>query len=610
MSYSRRFQWGKPYLLTDMKEGVFDNEPAMFVGRKDSDMECPTMCAVCGQPLGAEGYDSFFFRSPNGRRKDMMIGKGCIRDRIMDREIDIEGDSFTDTWKRVVAEFPQSGRWYGTFLHHCIAKPYVRNRKVAEGWDESVLNLCGVRYIMETIDGLRDDGWDLDAEMRLDCGNVDLLATHPDRGTIVFDWKSDLSFENHEEYIDQVCRYMSELNMAGMRDITGYIVWITDRRLEQVTFKGDHIIVGDVASRSRTQSLPMKCTLTVDMDGGDGIRRKKMTEYSHHRTYGDEVSFYIPPFEPSKHGYDFMCFEAPPYREGQEPQRFDMMEVKDGIHVSFICSKKRRSFKMTGDWKRIRPFKCTLEVHQRIDGPYFFVGSMSEVDDEGNDYVEFDVSEINGRLNDRMMDHATLVDDGFPVGTKMEWESEELRDGMKIRIPCIDECSHFTIDVKTVARYVRGRKGPISQMKARVEPVLENRSSDKGLFDPLPMFGNDMLYTHIDGSYNSTYGTSHPYHPESHFTSGRIYESGGRYYGIYRRIESARYNAVGKVDVAEVDCTGRRISRLEWRYVYTTPRGKEFIYGLTDRGWKVYTKNVLSDLHTDERDRYGENDLP
>ena len=70
-------------------------------------------------------------------------------------------------------------------------------------------------------------------------------------------------------------------------------------------------------------------------------------------------------------------------------------------------------------------------------------------------------------------------------------------------------------------------------------------------------------------------------------------------------MESERYNTVGKVDVAEVDCTGKKISRLEWRHVYTTPRGKEFIYGLTNREWKVYTGNVLADHSPEGIDRYG-----
>lgn len=39
--------------------------------------------------------------------------------------------------------------------------------------------------------------------------------------------------------------------------------------------------------------------------------------------------------------------------------------------------------------------------------------------------------------------------------------------------------------------------------------------------------------------------------------------------------------------------------------MYTTPRGKEFIYGLTNREWKVYTGNVLADLSPEGIDRYG-----
>ena len=119
MSRRRLFHFGTPYLLTDQKEKMFDKEPAICVGKKDSDMERPTLCAVCGEPLGATGYYSFFLMGPNGRGKDMMIGTGCVRDRIVSEELDIRGVSFMDTWNRVIAEFPKSGRWYGTFLHHC-----------------------------------------------------------------------------------------------------------------------------------------------------------------------------------------------------------------------------------------------------------------------------------------------------------------------------------------------------------------------------------------------------------------------------------------------------------------------------------------------------------
>ena len=91
---------------------------------------------------------------------------------------------------------------------------------------------------------------------------------------------------------------------------------------------------------------------------------------------------------------------------------------------------------------------------------------------------------------------------------------------------------------------------------------------------------------------------------ELRFTPGRIYESGGRYYAIYRRMDSERYNTSAKVDVAEVDISGKKISYLERRYVYLTPRGKEYIYALTDREWKIYTKNVLAGLSPEEFDQF------
>jgi DNA-binding MarR family transcriptional regulator len=61
-------------------------------------------------------------------------------------------------------------------------------------------------------------------------------------------------------------------------------------------------------------------------------------------------------------------------------------------------------------------------------------------------------------------------------------------------------------------------------------------------------------------------------------------------------MDSERYNTSAKVDVAEVDIDGRKITNLERRYVYLTPGGKEFIFALKNREWKIYTKNVLADL--------------
>ena len=266
----RRFDWGIPYLLTDRKEGVFRDELAVCVYKHDADREHPNMCAVCGETLGAKDYYTFCLKIPGGGTRDMMIGTGCIRDRIRAREADIEtGYSPKETLELATTEFPQSGSWYGTFLHHCIAKPYVRNKANAEKWDETILKLPGVRYIMDTIDELRDGGWELDAELVLNCGNIDLLATHPEKGTIVFDWKSDLSFDNHEAYVKQINRYMAELYIAGVQKISGYILWVRDRKKERVPFVDIPEVVGEIKPRSYVPSQRIKCTLTVEMDGGD-----------------------------------------------------------------------------------------------------------------------------------------------------------------------------------------------------------------------------------------------------------------------------------------------------------------------------------------------------
>lgn len=401
-----------PYLLTDLKEKVFDNEPAIFVGNKSADKERPTICALCGQPLGAEGYSSFYLAIPNGPGRDFMIGNGCIKDRVREKEIHLDNfnpKEIKNNWNAAFTDIPHWGRWYGTFLHHSIAKPYVRDKKNAENWDESVLSLPGVDYIMETIDGLRDEGWTLDAEMVLECGNVDLLATHPERGTIVFDWKSDQTFDNHQGYVDQVSKYMAELSEAGLKNISGYILWIRNKKKEYVPFTSNLESIENRKSGAYSPSLPTKCTLIIEMNGGEGVRKKRMIEYSHHRTYGDEVSFYIPPCKPWKDNYAFKYFEASPYRDGERLQPFNSSDAEEGFRVNFICTKRRHSFKMTANWERIRPFPCLLRVFEKPSDQDIFsyhvtmMRNMSMIDEDGNEYVEFDVAQIKNRVHGKII---------------------------------------------------------------------------------------------------------------------------------------------------------------------------------------------------------------
>ncbi len=588
MSYSRRFPWGRPYLLTDVKDGVFVDEPAVFIGKKDSDMERPTVCAVCGEPLGSTGYCSFFFLGPNGRGIDMMIGNGCIRDRIVEKEVGTKEAYPRATLFKLVNEFPKSGRWYGTFLHHCIVKPYVRNKKCVEQWDDSVLKLPGVQYILRTIDNLRNDGWKLDAEMVLECGNVDLLAAHPDGRTVVFDWKSDRSFDNHDEYIAQVNRYMSELFNAGMQKIEGYIVWIMEERMEPVRLTDVPIESYSKEVRQYTPSLPIKCSLTIEMDGGICPHKKKIMEYSHHRPFGDEVSFYIPSFKPHRDGYEFKYFEAYSYRDGGRLQPFSMDDANEGFHVSFICSKKRHSFKLTANWEKTRPFKCSLNGYSANNGPdsFLHVQCMSILGEDGIDYAEFDVLGVNKQLHGKTINHVILINDGLPDGAKTEWTADELCKGMKIRIPCIDDNSTFHIRFET-------KKMPKEEKKnhTKTEPVFEPKVQSE--------IHNDLITSLINVNGSSWYPNESIHEiddAEYRFTPGRIYESGGRYYGIYRRMSSERYNTSAKVDVAEVDISGKKISYLERRYVYLTPGGKEFIFAMTNRQWKIYIKDVLVGL--------------
>ena len=606
MSYSRRFDWGSPYLLTDIKDGVFKHEPAVFIGKKDADKERPTLCAVCGEPLGSKDYCSFFLLGPNGRGIDMMIGNGCIKERIREKEMGTKEANPRATLFKMVNKFPTSGRWYGTFLHHCIAKPYVRKKECAEHWDESILKLPGVQYIMDTIDNLRRDGWKLDSEMVLECGNVDLLATHPDGRAVVFDWKSDRSFDNHDAYVDQINRYMVELYAAGMQNIMGYIVWIMDKRLEPVRLIETSIGSYVNKNRAYVPSLPIKCSLTIEMDGGDGPRRKRITEYSHHRLYGDEVSFYIPPFEPYLADYDFKYFEVSPYREEECSQFFDMDDVAGGLHVSFICTKKRHAFKMIAHWKKHRPFRCMLCGRSK-DNDVVCIYTDSKIDDDGNDYAEFAVSEINKHLRNKIISHAVLIEEATNEG-RTEWGFDDLKDGMTIRIPCTGDRSRFMIEIETKSKQIEARntkakldKIDIVSGNSKEESTLKREYTiDSQAMKTVSRINGEGPARYECNSYNMmsryTKSVGSVDLAEFEFTPGRIYESGGKYYGVYRRIDSERYNTSGKVDVAEVDIDGRKISKLERRYVYLSPGGKEYIFALTNRKWKIYTKNVLVGL--------------
>lgn len=613
----RLFNWGKPYLLTDLKERVFVDEPAVCVYKHDSDMKRPTMCAVCGEPLRSTGYYTFCMIDPSGYCRDMMIGGGCLRERISAKELNVEkGPSPKATLERIVVDFPQSGKWYGTFLHHCIAKPYVRNKANAEEWDESILKLPGVRYIMSVIDNLRDEGWKLDAEMHLECGNVDLLAVHPNKGTMVLDWKSDQCFDSKEAYFDQVNRYMAELHANGFPMISGYILWIKGERREYVPFRNIPNVPVEMKPCDYVPTPRIKCTLNIDMDGGEDIGRKRISEYSHHRTYGDEVSFFIRPFEPERYGYEFVSFEAPPYREGERPQCFNGNDLEEGLRLGFICSKKRHTFAIKAEWRRMRPFECTLALFRGNMRSYradHLLHCKSKIDEDGNDYAEFEVSQINRCLNREYITHAKLFHEENFEG-KDEWREEELQDGMIIRIPCEDECTRFQVLIETKIKQER-RKDPPSVPKPKPaspspgsweefnERRKENPLVPKPTSEPIVQ---EMPETVLDIPLPNPEISFRPRDPaEFHFTPGRVYKSGNRFYGIYKRKESDKSNTAGIVDMAEVSPDGSKLSELKWRYIYRTYGGKEFIYGISDTKWKIYTKYVLTDIVPKDMNRFG-----
>ena len=239
-------------------------------------------------------------------------------------------------------------------------------------------------------------------------------------------------------------------------------------------YDGHQTVIRNGRGGRNEASTKTRCTLRIDMNGGEGVRRKNLTIET--PDFRPEIAtFYVKPSKPSKHNYEFDCFEAPPCREGDRPQYFSREDAEKGFHVSFVCSKKRRSFVLTAKWKIIRPFVCSLKVTQRTDwgDMSFLVSSFSKIDDNGEDYVEFDVSEINGRLYKGTIVHASLVDCVMPAGNRSEWSSEDLQEGMKMRMPCIGERSEFTILVETKA-------AKIVESKAKNEKDSKTQYSESG----------------------------------------------------------------------------------------------------------------------------------
>lgn len=613
------FDWGKSYLLTDRKELVFENEPAVCVGKHDSDSERPTVCAVCGEPLRSKDYYCFHMMGPKGYGYDMMIGGGCIRERIKATKLDIEREhSPMETLKKLIIKFPQSGRWYGTFLHHCIAKPYVRDRKIAERWDESVLKLPGVRFIMSTIDSLLAEGWNLDAEMHLDCGNVDLLATHAEKGTLVFDWKSDLCFSNKEAYVAQINRYMAELYTDGHQNISGYILWVRNGNKEYVPFRDVPEIFVETKPHVYVPSPRIKCTLKIDLGGGEGIAKKSITEYCYHRKYGDEVFFFIPSCQPKKHGYKFANFEASPYREDEHPQYFDVNDAEEGLRLTFICTKKRRTFYLKAEWNRIRPFNCTMWINVNNGSRFHSIVSKSVLGEDGKDYAEFDTAEISRKIPNILTAKYITMPEGGNIPKETVWKKEDLAGRKKIRIPCDGDETTFSIYAETEKEKVE------KQNIAKPKSIQKNEPSE-----PLSDAWNDYFELLKKDPQHASHHVEHVSPPvqelsilqENHsyqsyerdydqaehtFLPGRVYKSGSKYYGIYKRKTSDRPNACGMVDVAEVGSDGRKISNLEWRHVYETSSGKEYFYGLSDTKWKIYTSKVLVGIEPGEMNRFGQ----
>ncbi len=179
---------------------------------------------------------------------------------------------------------------------------------------------------------------------------------------------------------------------------------------------------------------------------------------------------------------------------------------------------------------------------------------------------------------------------------------------MKIRIPCPDDSCDFTLIVrsKSATRSSSDNKKTGSVKKKKNKH--KNRSSDifeRDSSSLSPMFETssflEILDVECDPILESIINsTAHEMvSPQHSFTPGHIYVSGGRYHGIFKRMGSERYNTFGLVHVAEVDIHGKQMSKMERRYIYRTRGGKEYIYGLSDHRWKIYTDKVFLDTSTE-----------
>ncbi|MBQ2486645.1 MAG: hypothetical protein II518_06265, partial [Candidatus Methanomethylophilus sp.] len=89
-----------------------------------------------------------------------------------------------------------------------------------------------------------------------------------------------------------------------------------------------------------------------------------------------------------------------------------------------------------------------------------------------------------------------------------------------------------------------------------------------------------------------------------HFTPGHFYKSGVKCYGIYERRAPEKPRTCGMVLVAEVDRHGRKLTDLVWRHIYLTRGMKEYIHGISDTKWKVYTGKMAENLAPSREDAF------
>lgn len=595
----------------------------MYLGRFDSTNDVPSICAMCGEPLIGERYHLFRFGINSTEHHDMMFGHGCMKNRIIAFPLNLVSNSDENVWVQLYERFPNAGRWYGTFIHHHIAKPYSQNQSIKEKWSENLLELPGVRCIISTIDCLINEGYSLHAEMKLESGIADLVCIRDD-SIVVIDWKTDIDTENLETHKKQISNYMLDLcNDNRSTPVRGYICYIREGKAEPVHITSSELLgltphenvdVNDDGSIIEIGE-PVECKLTIDMDGGEGVRRKIRKETETIKRYGTEVTFWVRAYNPYKEGYEFQCFKCDPYRAGQCERYFYMEDLKKAIPISFITGKRRHTFRMKAVWKKVRSTYCCylkVPITDKINETLF---SKSCIEDE-TDSVNFSINDILSICLNSDVECLTVVSENPSDNMILKWTSDELKELEYITIPCSEDNNSFRANVlflkkrdiqsdstKKVNTSDKKQKGTWTEYYEKIGKnietpkksipcsLIDTRVVGSSVFPIGRMFPSDTADTPQELSMfpPSCVGVSHDSCLNG-FMVDKIYYSGKNRYRIINREEhSHKSGAHARVQVIKINYYGNPVSEPRWMNVYRTPvKHTEMIYDPMDKNVKVY----------------------